>query len=58
MRLHALGNGKDCLVEDDLYAPVVLRYMDRNPVRAGVVENPAAYVKVPDTFREISSNNY
>jgi putative transposase len=32
-----------CLVEDDLYALVALRYMDRNPVRAGIVEDPAAY---------------
>jgi putative transposase len=32
-----------CLVEDDLYALAALRYMDRNPVRAGIVENPATY---------------
>jgi putative transposase len=32
-----------CLVEDDLYAVAALRYMDRNPVRAGIVEDPAAY---------------
>ncbi len=32
-----------CLVEDDLYALAALRYMDRNPVRAGIVEDPAAY---------------
>ncbi len=33
-----------CLVEDDLYALAALRYMDRNPVRAGIVENAATYV--------------
>jgi len=32
-----------CLVEDDLYALAALRYMDRNPVRAGIVEDPTAY---------------
>jgi putative transposase len=32
-----------CLVEDDLYALAALRYMDRNPVRAGIVEDPAIY---------------
>jgi putative transposase len=32
-----------CLVEDDLYALAVLRYMDWNPVRAGIVEEPTAY---------------
>ena len=32
-----------CLVEDDLYALAALRYLDRNPVRAGIVEDPAAY---------------
>jgi len=32
-----------CLVEDDLYALAALRYLDRNPVRAGLVEDPAAY---------------
>jgi len=32
-----------CLVEDDLYALAALRYMDRNPVRAGIVEDPATY---------------
>ena len=32
-----------CLVEDDLYALAALRYMDRNPVRGGMVEDPAAY---------------
>ncbi len=29
-----------CLVEDDTYALAVLRYLDRNPVRAGLVEDP------------------
>jgi putative transposase len=32
-----------CLVEDDLYALAALRYMDRNPVRAGIVEEPSTY---------------
>ena len=32
-----------CLVEDDLYALAALRCMDRNPVRAGIVEDPATY---------------
>ena len=32
-----------CLVEDDLFALAALRYMDRNPVQAGIVEDPAAY---------------
>jgi putative transposase len=32
-----------CLVEDDLYALAALRYLDRNPVRAGLVEDPATY---------------
>jgi putative transposase len=32
-----------CLVDDDAYALAALRYLDRNPVRAGLVEDPAAY---------------
>ncbi len=32
-----------CLVEDDVYALAALRYLDRNPVRAGLVEDPATY---------------
>jgi putative transposase len=32
-----------CLVEDNVYALAALRYMDRNPVRAGLVEDPAVY---------------
>jgi REP-associated tyrosine transposase len=28
------------MVEDDLYALAALRYLDRNPVRAGLVEDP------------------
>lgn len=32
-----------CLVEEDTYALAALRYLDRNPVRAGVVEDPTAY---------------
>jgi putative transposase len=31
------------LVEDDLYALAVVRYMDRNPDRAGIVENLVTY---------------
>lgn len=31
------------VVEDDLYALAALRYLDRNPVRAGLVEDAAAY---------------
>jgi putative transposase len=32
-----------CLVEDDLYALAAIRYVDRNPVRAGIVDDPATY---------------
>lgn len=32
-----------CLVEDDRYALAALRYLDRNPVRAGLVTDPATY---------------
>ncbi len=32
-----------CVVEEDLYALAALRYMDRNPVRAGIVEDAASY---------------
>ncbi len=32
-----------CLVEEDLYALAALRYLDRNPVRAGLVEDPTTY---------------
>jgi putative transposase len=32
-----------CLVEDDVYALAALRYLDRNPVRAGLVTDPATY---------------
>lgn len=31
------------MVEDDLYALVALRNLDRNPVLTGIVEEPAAY---------------
>ncbi len=31
------------VVEDDLYALAALRYLDRNPVRASLVEDPRAY---------------
>lgn len=32
-----------CLVDDDEYALAALRYCDRNPIRAGLVEDPASY---------------
>ena len=32
-----------CLVDDDRYALAALRYLDRNPVRAGLVADPATY---------------
>jgi putative transposase len=32
-----------CLVDDDAYVLAALRYCDRNPVRAGLVEDPASY---------------
>ncbi len=32
-----------CLVEDDAYVLAALRYLDRNPVRAGLVTDPATY---------------
>lgn len=32
-----------CLVEEDTYALAVLRYLDRNPARAGLVEDPTTY---------------
>jgi len=32
-----------CLVEEDTYALAALRYLDRNPVRAGLVEDPSLY---------------
>jgi putative transposase len=32
-----------CLVDDDIHALTALRYLDWNPVRAGLVEDPAAY---------------
>jgi len=31
------------LVEDELYALAALRHLDRNPVRAGLVDDPPAY---------------
>jgi putative transposase len=33
-----------CFVEDDQYALAALRYLDRNPVRAGLVENAEDYL--------------
>jgi len=32
-----------CVVEDDIRALAALRYLDRNPVRAGLGDDPAAY---------------
>jgi hypothetical protein len=32
-----------CLVEEDAYALAALRYLDRNPVRAGLVTEPTRY---------------
>jgi putative transposase len=32
-----------CLVENDPYALIALRYLDRNPVRAGLVVDPSSY---------------
>ena len=32
-----------CLVEDDVYALAALRYLDRNAVRAGLVNDPTTY---------------
>lgn len=32
-----------CLVEEDTYALAALRYLDRNPVRAGIVTDPTTY---------------
>jgi putative transposase len=32
-----------CLVEDELYALAALRYLDWNPVRAGLVADPSTY---------------
>jgi len=32
-----------CLVEDDTYGLALLRYLDRNPVRAGLVQDPTTY---------------
>jgi putative transposase len=32
-----------CLVEEDTYALAALRYLDRNPVRAGLVTDPTTY---------------
>jgi putative transposase len=32
-----------CLVEEDRYVLAALRYLDRNPVRAGLVNDPTTY---------------
>jgi len=34
---------RSCLIEDDLYALAALRYLDRNPVRAGLVADSTTY---------------
>ncbi len=34
---------RSCLVEDDTYALAALRYLDRNSVRAGLVNDPTIY---------------
>ena len=33
-----------CLIEDDTYGLAALRYLDRNPVRAGLVQDPTTYL--------------
>jgi len=35
-----------CLVEDDLYALAALRYMDRNPVRAGIARSGTGHLQM------------
>ena len=37
------GRFKSCLVGDDRYLLTVMRYIELNPVRAGMVANPADY---------------
>jgi putative transposase len=34
---------RSCLIEDETYALAALRYLDRNPVRAGLVVDPPTY---------------
>ncbi len=34
---------RSCLIEDETYALAALRYLDRNPVRAGLVADPPTY---------------
>ena len=34
---------RSCLVAEDTYALAALRYLDRNPVRAGLVDDPTTY---------------
>jgi putative transposase len=46
-----------CLVEDDLYALAALRYIDRNPVRAGIVEDPATYAWSSCASYVLGANN-
>ncbi len=38
------GRFKSCLVEDESYLLHLYRYIELNPVRAGIVEEPADYV--------------
>jgi len=37
------GRFKSCLVQDEHYALVVYRYIEMNPVRAGMVSSPVEY---------------
>lgn len=37
------GRFKSCVVEDDRYLLLCQRYIELNPVRAGMVERPADY---------------
>ena len=37
------GRFKSCLVQDDHYALTCLRYIELNPVRAGIVQDPGDY---------------
>lgn len=37
------GRFKSCLIEDEAYLLQVYRYIELNPVRAGMVDNPADY---------------
>src|SRR5690606_24250955 len=37
------GRFKSCLAQDDAYVLTCYRYIEMNPVRAGMVDHPAAY---------------